>query len=152
MTAKYVPIDEFITLVEWLASQRSATTPWRFTLFRVGFENPDQIGTSFGAQEGMRRLNRFGAALASTVRRSDLVSRELSVFWVLSSECNAEVVTAKLRNIVDKVDEFGLDIVKCFVSAHVFPHPDLPQVTSGRQLLDSFERLSQAYRPGTSRQ
>lgn len=150
MTAKYVPIDEFITVVEWLVNQRSASTQWRFCLFRVGFENPDQIGTSFGAQEGMRRLNRFGATLASAVRRADIVSRELSVFWILSSECNAEVVTAKLRNIVDKVGELGLDIVNCYVSAHVFPHPDLPQVSSGRQLLDTFENLSHAYRPVTA--
>ncbi len=150
MTARYVPIDDFISLVEWLVRQRSEPTRWRFCVFRVGFESPELIGSNFGAQDGLRRLNQFGFTLASSVRRSDVVSRKLSVFWVLSSDCNTDSFSNRLQKLLGSVGDFGLDIVNCSVSAYVFPHPEVGQVSDGWQLLDTFDRLSQARRPETA--
>ncbi len=146
MTARYVPIDEFVSLVEWLISQRSGSTTWRFCVFRIGFEHPELIGNSFGAQDGLRRLNQFGLTLAAAARRSDVVARKLSVFWVLSPECEPDTLGKRLQGMIDSVGEFGLDIVSCYVSAHVFPHPEVGEVADGWQLLDSFDRLSQGHR------
>jgi hypothetical protein len=150
MSAKYVSIDEFVSIVGYLIAQRSSSPQSRFCLFRVSFENPQFIGSSFGAQDAMRRLNQFGTLLASTVRTSDVVSRDVSVFWVLSPNSDFDVVRERVTAIVKKVDEFGLDIVSCNVRAQVFPHPEAAEITDARQLLDRFEGLSDVHGLGTS--
>ncbi len=144
MTARYVPIDEFISLVDWLIHQRGDPSHTGFCVCRVGFARPELIGVSFGAQDGMRRLNQFGMMLASTVRRSDVVSRKLSVFWVLASKCNTESFGNRLLGMIGNGGEFGLDIVDCSVSAHEYPDPEIGQASDGWQLLDAFERFSHA--------
>src|SRR3989338_1877665 len=47
----------------------------------------------------MRRLNQFGSSLAATVRKTDIVTRQVSVFWVLTPECNADMVGFRLCEI-----------------------------------------------------
>jgi hypothetical protein len=151
VTAKYASIDEFVSIVEWLIVQPDDAPQSRFSLFRVGFENPQLIGSRFGAQEGLRRLNQFGTTLASSVSRSDVVMRDLSVFWMLSPNHDVDFVRDRMGNIVRRIDEFGLDIVECHVKAHVFPHPQAIKVVDARLLLDRFEDLHDTHGLGTLR-
>jgi hypothetical protein len=51
--------------------------------------------------------------LGSILRRSDVVTRERSVFWVLLPDCNRDPVGDRPGGIVKKVDDFGLDSVNC---------------------------------------
>jgi hypothetical protein len=145
MNTNYASIDQLIVVLDWLRNQRPDSANSRFCLFRIAFENPQLLGSTFGASDAMRRLNQFGTMLASTVRRTDLVARDLSVFWVLTPECNPEIVGGRLREIVIKVEELGLDVVQCSVGAYVFPIEHANESTA-RVLLDSLTSLPTAYK------
>lgn len=140
MSAKYIPIDEFFPVVEYRLAQSGAPQA-RFSLFRIGFEDPQLIGSRFGAPDAMRRLNQFGSALASAIHHSDVVSRELSVFWVLSPRGDAGLVRDRSDHLVRTIDEFGLDFVDCHVRGHVFPHPEAGGISNAIALLERFEHL-----------
>ncbi len=145
MNTNYVSFDQLIVILDWLRSQRSDSAFSRFGLFRIGFENPQILGSTFGASEAMRRLNQFGTIVASTVRHTDLVARDLSMFWILTPECDSEIVSGRLREIVIKVEEIGLDVVQCSVGAHVFPL-DHSGESNARVLLGRLASLPAAYK------
>lgn len=145
MSAKYATIDQFVVVLDWVISQRPDSPYSRFALFRIAFDHPEILGSTFGAADAMRRLNQFGTLLAATVRRTDLVARDLSVFWILTPECNSEIMGCRISEILIKVEEIGLDVVNCTVDAHVFPLENA-DLSSARLLLKSLESLPAAYR------
>lgn len=141
----YVSFDQLIVVLDWLRNQRPDSAFSHFGLFRIAFENPQVLGSTFGASEAMRRLNQFGSMLSSTVRHTDLVARDLSVFWILTPECDAVIVSGRLREIVSKVEEIGLDVVQCSVGAHVFPIEHANE-SSARVLLGRLAILPPTYK------
>jgi hypothetical protein len=147
MTAKCTPLEQFMVVLDWLINQRPDSAYSRFCVFRIAFENPQMLGSTFGAAEATRRLNQFGTLLAATVRRTDLVARDLSRFWVLTPECNAECVRNRLHEILTKVEEMGLDVVPCLVGAHAFPL-ESAEASSARVLLNHLAQLPPDHRFG----
>jgi len=145
MSTNYASFDQLIAILDWLRSQRPDSAYSRFCLFRIAFANPQVLGRTFGAPDAMHRLNRFGTMLASTVRGTDLVARDLSVFWILTPECNSDIVSGRLREIVVKVEEFELDVVQCSVGAHVFPLEHAKE-SNTRALLERLAKLPAAYK------
>ena len=143
--ANYASIDQLTVVLDWLLNQRADSAFSRFFLFRVGFEDPRVLGNTFGAADAMRRLNQFGAALAATVRRTDLVARSLSEFWIAAPDCNPDMVCCRLCEIAHKAEEFGLDVVECSVSAYKFPNA-LPDVKDARSLFDRLKSVPATYR------
>ena len=145
MNTNYASFDRLIVILDWLRNQRADSAHSRFDLFRVAFENPQILGRTFGAADALRRLNQFGTTLASTVRRSDLVARDLSVFWILTPECNTEILGGRLFQVVTKLEEVGLDVVQRSIGAHVFPleHADKSSV---RALLEYLGSLPAVYK------
>jgi hypothetical protein len=137
MSTRYTSLEGLSPVIEWLVCQRPESAFARFSLFRVGFQNPQVLGNTFGASDAMRRLNQFGNMLASTVRHTDLVARDLTAFWILTPECNADMVGCRLCEIVNGVKQFGLDVVDCSVGAYLFPIKDVDLTgATARQLLD----------------
>jgi len=142
MSARYVTFDELTPVLEWLTCQRPESVHAHFSMFRVGFENPQVLGNSFGASDAMRRLNQFGGALAATVRRADLVARDLTDFWIVTPECNADMVGCRLCEIAGGVKDFGLDVVDCSVGAYLFPIKDVDMAgMAGRKVIDRMRTL-----------
>ena len=142
MSARYVSFEELSPVLEWLTCQRPETVYAHFSLFRVGFENPQVLGSTFGAADAMRRLNHFGNMLAATVRLTDLVARDLSVFWILTPECNADLVGSRLSDIVNGVQNFGLDVVDCSVGAYLLPLKDVSLAGTGsRKIIDRLQAM-----------
>ena len=121
MSARYVSFDEMGPVLDWLTGQRPDSVHAHFSMFRVGFENPQALGNQFGASDAMRRLNLFGNMLAATFRRTDMVTRDLTDFWILTPECNADIVGCRLCEVAGGVKDFGLDVVDCTVGAYLFP-------------------------------
>ncbi len=144
MSANYATIDQFVVVLDWVISQRPDSAYSRFGMFRIAFENPEILGHTFGASEAVRRLNQFGSILASTVRRTDLVARDHSVFWVLTPECNSEILGNRIREILIKVEEIELDVVNCTVDAYVFPLANV-DLSNARLLLDNLAGMPTAY-------
>jgi hypothetical protein len=140
----YTSIDQLVAVLDWLLKQRADSAFSHFFLFRVGFEDPRVLGSTFGAAGAMRRLNEFGAALAATVRRTDQVARSLSEFWIAAPDCNPDMVCCRLCEIAHKAEEFGLDVVECSVSAYKFPVA-LPDVKDARTLLDRLKSVTPTY-------
>lgn len=145
MGASSTSLEQFMAVVDWVMNQRSESAYARFCLFRIVFENPQTLGSTFGAAEAMRRLNQFGTLLASAVRHTDLVARDRSVFWTLTPECNAAILCSRLNDIVAKVEELGLDVVPCSVGAHVFPL-EYAEISNARMLLDHLASLPPDHR------
>lgn len=142
MGARYISFDALCPVLEWLTCQRPDSAYARFGLFRVGFENPQVLGSTFGASDAMRRLNEFGGMLAATVRGTDLVARDFTVFWILTPECNADMVACRLCEIVNGVHNFGLDVVDCSVSAYLFPLDAVNFVGAGtRRIIAHLEAM-----------
>ena len=142
MSARYVSFEELSPVLAWLACQRPESIYAHFSLFRVGFENPQVLGNTFGAPDAMRRLNQFGNLLAATVRRADLVARDLTVFWILTSECNADIVGCRLCEIVNGVYDFGLEVVDSSVGAYLFPLKDVNLAGTGtRKIIDRLQAM-----------
>lgn len=144
-SANTVSIEHFMAVIDWLMNQRHDSAYSRFCLFRIVFENPEVLGSTFGAAEAMRRLNQFGALLAATVRHTDLVTRDRSVFWTLTAECDAAVLCARLNDVVGKAEDWGLDVVPCSVGVHAFPL-EYAEITGARILLDHLARLPADHR------
>lgn len=143
MSARYVSIDEMTPVLEWLASQRPEAVHAHFSMFRVAFESPQVLGSSFGASDAMRRLNQFGNMLATTVRRTDLVARDLTDFWVIAPECNVDMVGCRLCEIANSVTDFGLDIVDCSVGVYLFPIRDVDFAgMGGRKVLQRLRTIT----------
>src|SRR4030067_1074258 len=117
----FAPIDQFAAVLDWVMNQRPDSPYSRYSIFRVGFEDPQLLGSTFGAADAMRRLNQFGGALAGTVRKTDIVTRDVSVFWVMTPECNADMVGCRLCDIVGKVKQFGLGGGACSGGGSRFP-------------------------------
>lgn len=145
MSAMYAPIDQFAAVLGWVMNQRPDSPYSRYSIFRVGFEDPQLLGSTFGAADAMHRLNQFGGALAATVRKTDIVSRDVSVFWVLTPECNADMVGCRLCEIVGKVTQFGLDVGHCSVGAWLFPLEGTTELTA-RTLLARLQTVPPAYK------
>ena len=145
MSAKYATMDQLVVVLDWVICQRPDSAYSRFGLFRIGFDNPEILGSTFGASDAMRRLNQFGKILAATVRRTDLVARDLSVFWILTPECNSEIMGCRIKEILIKIEEIGLDVVNCTVDAHVFPIENA-DMSGARMLLESLASLPASYR------
>ena len=145
MSAMYAPIDQFTAVLGWVMNQRPDSPYSHYSIFRVGFEDPQLLGSTFGAADAMHRLNDFGRTLAATVRITDIVTRDVSVFWVLTPECNADMVGCRLCEIVGKVQQFGLDVGHCSVGAWVFPLPGATESTA-RALLTRLETVPPAYK------
>lgn len=145
MNIDYASFERLIAVLDWLRNQRPDSAYSRFGLFRIAFEDPQILGSIFGASDAMRRLNQFGTILASTVRHTDLVARDLSVFWILTPECDSEIVGGRLREIVIKVKEIGLDVVQCSVGAYIFPLEHANE-SSARVLLERLASLPASYK------
>ena len=145
MSAKYATTDELFAVLDWLMNQRPDSAYAHFCLFQVAFDNPQVLGSTFGAAAAMRQLNQFGAMLASTLRRSELVARALSDFWILAPQCNSDMVGCRLCEIAEKVEEFGLNVVQCSIGAYLFPLAPA-DVTNARMLLDRLKILPPAYK------
>jgi len=145
MSAMFAPIDQFVAVLGWVMNQRPDSPYSRYSIFRVGFEDPQLLGSTFGAADAMHRLNQFGGALAATVRKADIVTRDVSVFWVLTPECNADMMGCRLCEIVWKVKEFGLDVGHCSVGAWLFPLPGATESTA-RTLLARLHTVPPAYK------
>ena len=146
MAAKYILIDELFAILGWLNSQRPGGADSHFGLFLVTFEDPQVLGTTFGAPDAVRRLDKFGKTVASGLRRGDLVTRYVADFWILTPECNSEMVGCRLSEIAAKVKELGLDIVHCKISAYVFPLSHAEPPVNSLTALDSLKNLPPTYK------
>jgi hypothetical protein len=142
MSARYVTFAELTPVLDWLTCQRPESVHAHFGMFRVGFENPQVLGSAFGASDAMRRLNQFGSMLASTFRRTDMVARDLTDFWIVTPECNADIVGCRLCEIAGGVKDFGLDVVDCSVGAYLFPLKDVDLAgVGGRKVIDRLQTI-----------
>lgn len=141
MRANYCTLEELSAVLAWLMNQRSESPYSRFSLFRVQFEDPLALGSAFGAADAMCRLKEFGAILAATVRDTDLVARKLSEFWVLAAECDPHRLACRLCDLAVKIEEIGLDVVRCSIGAYVFPFAGLEAINPGR-LFDELRSIT----------
>jgi len=134
----------FLAVMDWALKQRTTSPHARFSVFRIRFEDPQLLGSTYGAAGASRRLTEFGNSLAATLRKGDIVTREIASFWVFTPDCDNEVLGCRLCDIVSKARRYDLDISKCSVGAWIFPLGD-EQAIEARDVLARLDTLPTAF-------
>jgi hypothetical protein len=109
---------KFQLILEWLlpVSARYAGSV-QFGLALIDFENPKILGETYGAQRTAQKLNEISCSLRTAFRKTDLVARNGTDFWILAPYTVAsEKLSDKIKDIIDVTSRNGLDIVERDIS------------------------------------
>lgn len=114
-------LEKFLFALDWLlACGNRYPDHFRVGLAHIDYRNPQRIGDAFGANGGSRKLDEVAHSLRRTFRKTDLVARHGSDFWILLPHIPAiETVSEKIRYIVDTWSDDGLKIVERDISFFV---------------------------------
>jgi hypothetical protein len=137
-------MENFLAVMDWALKQRAGSPHARFSIFRIRFEDPQLLGSTYGAAGASRRLTEFGNSLAATVRKGDIVTREIASFWVFTPECDNDVLGCRLCDIVSKARRYDLDISQCSVGAWIFPLGEQQEIDA-RDMLSRLDTLASAF-------
>lgn len=105
--------EHFLFTLNWLlAVQRRHGASLSYSLANVCFQRRDLLGSVYGAAHAHRMLLDVSAALHKAFRRTDLVMRDHTDFWILLPLSSQESVFKRVREIVEIVSSIGLNIVE----------------------------------------
>jgi GGDEF domain-containing protein len=115
-------LEKFLFALDWsLACRARYPDHFQVGLVHIDYRNPERIGDAFGAKEGSLKLDEVAHALRRTFRKTDLVARNGTDFWILLPHVpTVDKVSEKIRYIVDTWSDEGLKIVERDISFFVF--------------------------------
>lgn len=103
----FVPLSQVATVLDWLFKLRDSDQERAFALTGIAFNRIPKWGERFGTQV-RPMFDTFGEGLAATLRTSDLVARDGTVFWVLSATSDSNVLFERVRDYsVEHSGELG---------------------------------------------
>ncbi|MDP2143073.1 MAG: diguanylate cyclase [Gallionella sp.] len=105
--------EKFLFTLEWLlAVINRHSGHFDFALAHISYRNPTVLGESYGAAIASGKLDEFSHALRKAFRKTDLVARDGTDFWILVpyTPVNERLVD-KIRYIADTASQCGLQIV-----------------------------------------
>ncbi len=112
MTEDLAALDRFTTVLEWLLAVRERRAELSsIVLIHVSFHDQQRLGDAYGASEAHHMLAALGDRLRQAFRKSDLVARDGSDFWILIPYEVPATVTERVAMLVDLAAQDGLDIV-----------------------------------------
>lgn len=105
--------EHFLFTLNWLLEvQRRHGASLSYSLANVCFQRRDVLGSVYGAPRAHRMLLDVSAALHRAFRRTDLVMRDHTDFWILLPLSSQESVFKRVREMVEIVSSLGLNIVE----------------------------------------
>ncbi len=115
--------EKFLFTLEWLlAVTRRYSGRLEFGLAHIDFENPRVLGDAYGAKQASHKLDEVLQLLRKAVRKTDLVARDGTDFWILLPHAaDEEKLVDRIREIVELTSQSGLQIVERDVSIFSFP-------------------------------
>ncbi|PKO85240.1 MAG: hypothetical protein CVU18_21175 [Betaproteobacteria bacterium HGW-Betaproteobacteria-12] len=112
MTEDLAALDRFTTVLEWLLAVRERRIELaNVVLIHVCFHDRQRLGDAYGASEAHHMLAELGNRLRQAFRKSDLVARDGTDFWILIPYEVPATVTERVATLVDMAAKDGLDIV-----------------------------------------
>ncbi len=91
--------DKFLFTLEWLlAVTIRYSDPLQFGLVHIHYQNLAVLGETYGAKDASHKLDEVAHALRKAFRKTDLVARDGTDFWILVPYTQAS------EKLVDKVN------------------------------------------------
>lgn len=112
--------EKFLSVLEWvLAVKLRHPENLDFSLAYISFSDKAALGNRYGAMQAAKMLFELTHELREALRKTDIVARDGTDFWVLLPHIEAESVVPKVTKIVEIAAENGLDIVDRDISIFV---------------------------------
>ncbi len=112
--------DRLLYILEWtLAIKLRHAEQLDFSMVYIKFDDKGKLGNLYGAMGAAQMLFKLTHELNDAMRKTDVVARSGSNFWVLIPHHEAESVVSKVAKIVEIAGKNGLDAVDCDIS--IFP-------------------------------
>lgn len=112
MTEDLDALDRFTTILEWLLTVRERRIELvDIVLIHVCFHDQQRLGDAYGASEAHQMLASLASRLRQAFRKSDLVAREGTDFWILIPYEVPATVTERVATLVELAAADGLNIV-----------------------------------------
>jgi len=104
--------ERLLHVLEWiLAVKLRHADSLDFSLAYISFGDKATLGNRYGAMRAVQMLVELARELSNAMRKTDLVARNGTDFWVLIPHIEAESVVPKVTRIVEIASENGLDVV-----------------------------------------
>ncbi len=125
--------DKFLFTLEWLlAVTKRHSGGLQFGLAHINFETPKILGETYGAQKAAQKLDEVSHSLRKAFRKTDLVARDGTDFWILVPFTPAEEkLVDKIKYIIEAASQSGLHIVERDISIFLLPNDAATMDTSG---------------------
>ena len=137
-------LDRFLSTLDWLmAVHERNPTALHLGLIHVCFHNRQQLGAAYGARDAMEMLSNLSRQLRSAFRRSDLVARDGTDFWILVPYTNPITVTTKVATLIEMASDSGLDIVDRDVAVFTLPDPAIMENMAFNSAAEFLSHLKQ---------
>lgn len=116
-------LERFMITLEWLMALHERNPGvLNFGLIHVCFHNKESLGKAYGARDASQMLSDLSHQLRQSFRKTDLVARDGTDFWILVPYTSPITVTEKVTKLVELASDNGLDIVDRDVA--IFAMPD----------------------------
>ncbi|HEX6735457.1 MAG TPA: diguanylate cyclase [Azonexus sp.] len=112
MTRDLLAYDRFTTILEWLLAVRERRIEVvNIVLVHVCLHDQQRLGDTYGASEAHQMLSDLAEHLRQACRKSDLVARDGTDFWILVPYEVPATVAERVATLVEVAAYNGLNIV-----------------------------------------
>jgi hypothetical protein len=113
----------FLFTLEWLlALMERYTSPLQFGLVHIEFGSHHELGEAVGVHEAFKQLASLTASLTNAFRKTDIVARDATDFWVIVPYTNdVENINEKILDIFETAKHHGLKVVDREISIFELP-------------------------------
>jgi len=119
-------LDQLKIVLEWLmALQERDPLSLHFGLVHVCFHDRQALGAAYGAQDASKMLNDLAHKMRQAFRKTDIVARDGTDFWILVPYTSPETVLEKVSMLVKLAADDGLSIVDRDVAVFSLPDSDV---------------------------
>ncbi len=138
----------FLSTLDWLRHVLMRhSDDFSFALVKIAYGDDNSLGDAYGAPEALKQLSLLTLALQNTFRKSDLVARDGTDFWIIFPYTPFnENIYDKLIAVLHEADHVGLNIVEREIAIFELPlikQKSVREVDSGLGLLQ-FLKTNQA--------
>ena len=142
MQEDIVALERFMHTVEWLlAIYERNPNALPCGMIHVCFHNKQQLGQTYGARDALMMLAELSGKMRKTFRKTDLVGRDGSDFWILVPYTSPDAVAQKVSLLVEIASDAGLDIVDRDIAVFSLPEPEIMQNKVFNSAVEFLEHL-----------
>ena len=113
--------EKLLLVLEWILDVKLRYADHlHFSLIYLNLGDREVLGNEYGAPAAHRMLLELARNLRLAMRKSDIVARNNTDFWLLLSHVQPDLVVPRISRIVEVAADNGFDIVDRDVSIYAF--------------------------------